>query len=155
MRTFRVVFFFAVVVFAAVGCATFCTLMYVPDGVAVTLSSTSGWAAGHYRFEAANLICEVTLPCDPTTQRLTACSQAADGGTTSIMGSLEVDGAGTGLTSLRLFDLGPSTPTTLEVRVLRSDVEVTRQTLTPTYTESEPNGPGCGITRTGTATLAL
>jgi len=145
----------ALAALAASSC-TFCTPMVVPDGVVVTLAAANGWPSGHYRFEVANLRCEMALPLGAAEPRHAPCSQSADGASVLEQDSvLEADSAGTGLTQLRLMSFLPPTPATLEVRVLRDDLEVTRQTLTPSYTTSEPNGFGCGETRIGKATLTL
>lgn len=46
-------------------------------------------------------------------------------------------------------------PKVVEVTVLEGERKVGMAGFTPTYTESEPGGPGCGKCKTGSSTLTL
>jgi hypothetical protein len=53
---------------------------------------------------------------------------------------------------LELYDF---TPRHVDVRVLHDGEDYGNGGADPVYTESEPNGEGCGIQRIGTATITL
>jgi hypothetical protein len=126
----------------------FCSDVYYVSGVTVTFDAPSGWAAGAYRVEAEGRAFAVTLPVADGGTQATA---PLDGGVGDFS-RLVVDSAGTGLQSLFLDRV---TASTVEVSVRLNGAELTRQTLSPVYATTEPDGPGCAVVRSGTARLSL
>ena len=126
-----------------------CTLMYVPDSVRVSFVRSSRWEPGRYRVEAADAVCEATFPAAPESSGIVPCQTPTNAPMQSF---LEVDAARSGLEAL-VYESGA--PQTLVVRVLWNDTELAREMLTPTYSQSEPNGRGCGVTRSGSAQMSF
>lgn len=116
-----------------------CNLMYAPDNVEVEVSASS-WEPGAYEVEAMDEICSFVLP--------------ADGGpscTGTVLG-VELTDDGSGIAHITLYEAAPDA-FDLVIRV--DGAELLVEEVVPTYTEDEPNGEGCGVRRSGTATVAL
>ncbi len=116
-----------------------CTLMHAPDNVDVQLVADS-WAPGTYEVEALGEICTVVLPAvtDPS------CS-----GTVLGLALSEDD---SGLASVTLWEAAPDA---FDLTIRLDGVELLSEEVVPSYVEDEPNGEGCGIRRSGTASISL
>lgn len=119
---------------AACGGDHICTNMFVPDELTLELVPAIE-DAGSWRVEADGIGCTVALPLE---QSVFDCD---DGAT--------FDTEGTALTRVHLAYASDE----VVLRLLLDDVEVFSDTRAPKWSESEPNGEGCGVTRTGTETL--
>ncbi len=115
-----------------------CNTLYAPDQANITVQS-SGFDPGFYEVEALGELCSVTLPGTTVT-----CS-----GTVL---NLTLDSGGTAITAINVWEEAPEE---LDVVIFLDGVELLNETITPTYTESEPNGAGCGFVQFGTAELTL
>lgn len=119
-----------------------CTLLYAPDHVVVTLDADA-FEAGEWQIVVGEQACSVTLP-------------AGDAGVTCTGDApslhLTLDPSGAAITEATLTEAAPAS---VEVEISHDGVVVAREVLVPTYTELEPNGPGCGVTRAGEASLDI
>ncbi len=129
----------------AMGCETIetkaCTLIGCESGLTVALQAAT-WPSGSWRVEAKvgdeTRSCTVTIPLPSDGQAV--CAGALRLGTS---GSALV-AAQQSLSSVHL----PDTPTAVTLTVLRDGSVLASKTFSPSYTSSEPNGPGCGPTCT-------
>ena len=92
----------------------------------------------------------VTSENGPTREVTTSIPEGDTGGVPET--SIRVVWAGDAIGGVELDDF---TPRHVDVRVLHDGEEFGSGGADPVYEESEPNGPGCGTQRIGTATITL
>lgn len=119
-----------------------CTDMYVPDSVLIDFEA-DGFEAGDWEVVVGDHACTLVLPG-------TEADIECDSDAIELEVRLTADGAG--ISEVLLTE---SAPASLPVEVLHDGAVVFSDDLSPTYEEDEPNGKGCGITRHGSATVAL
>ena len=115
-----------------------CTTAYYPDSLAVRFVASS-WPAGDWSFAVDDARCTVTLPGGTV-----SCTEGATGE----ISDREVR------VFLNFFRL-PRAPSSVLLVVARDGREVLRKSVTPSYTESEPNGEGCGVLREGAVVVTI
>ncbi len=113
-----------------------CTLMYVPDQLTLQVEPPIE-TAGSWRIEADGQGCTVELPLS---------SSVFD---CDVPATYSTDGDALTGVSLEYF------ADEVTLRVLQDDVELFVETRVPEWSESEPNGDGCGVTRVGTEVIEL
>jgi hypothetical protein len=114
-----------------------CTLAYYPDSLAVRFVASS-WPAGDWSFAVDDARCTVTLP----------------GGAERCSGGLSALTSRDGTAVLSIWLDGKS-PTSFLLVVARDGREVLRKSVTPSYTESEPEGEACGVRREGEVVVTI
>ena len=113
-----------------------CTTAYSPDFLAVRFVASS-WPAGDWSFAVDDARCTVTLPGGTV-----SCTEGATGE----INDREV-------TVVPNFN--PKAPNSVLTVVARDGREVLRKSVTPSYTESEPEGEGCGVRRAGAVVVTI
>jgi hypothetical protein len=113
-----------------------CTLAYSPDSLAVRFVASS-WPAGDWSFAVDDARCTVTLP----------------GGTVSCTEGATGEISDREVTVVPNFN--PKAPNSVLTVVARDGREVLRKSVTPSYTESEPEGEGCGVRRAGAVVVTI
>lgn len=119
-----------------------CTLLYAPDNVVVEIDADA-FEAGEWVVAVEDQACTITLP---GTEADVVCTEGA----TPLYLSLSADG--TRITQAMLTEAAPAS---VEVEILHDGAVVFADALSPVYTEDEPNGEGCGVSRYGTVSLSL
>jgi hypothetical protein len=119
-----------------------CTLLYAPDNVVVDVQSDA-FAEGEWVVSVGDAACTVTLP---GTESDMVCTE----GVQQLYLTLSADG--TAITEAMLRE---SAPASLDIEILHDGAVVFSDAVSPTYTEEEPNGEGCGVSRFGTAAISL
>jgi hypothetical protein len=117
-----------------------CTEIGCLSGYSLTVSPSSGWAAGDYRFELTvdgrAVICEGSLPLK-------------DCGTRSFSCDADVVRLGESGCALPSGQQGIATvtfsgfPLAIALKVLKDGSELMSTELAPSYKAGQPNGPGC------------
>jgi len=122
---------------SVLGCSstTTCNTAYFPDRLDVRFVASS-WPAGDWSFAVDDARCTATLPVGSV-----SCTEGATGG----MSDREVK------VLLNFF----RAPSSVLLVVARDGREVLRKSVTPSYTESEPNGEGCGVRREGEVVVTI
>lgn len=117
---------------------TSCNLMYAPDSLAleITNADLSGKVGVSVTADGETITCILA-----ETESEGGCD--VDGSSISISGDV-----------LEVF-LWEFAPDELELSVWTADTGVEPVTITPAYTEDEPNGEGCGFRRSATEQVAL
>lgn len=124
----------------APGCVSMtCNTLYAPEQVDIVVDAAS-LEPGTYVIEALGESCTVTLPG--------SAGASCDG---AVLG-VTLDSSGSTITHISLWEAAPDT---LDLVIRLDDVEIFAETVTPTYTVSEPNGKGCGEVPFGTAEISL
>lgn len=117
-----------------------CTAIGCQSGFSLSVSPSSGWAPGSYRFElnvdGLAVTCDGVIPLQGCAGPSFSCD--ADGVRLGESGCA-LDPAQHGIASV-LFD---GYPRALSIRVVKDGAEVTNTQLTPSYKAIQPNGPGC------------
>jgi hypothetical protein len=132
-----------------------CTEIGCIGGLRVELQPASGWAPGSYTFtfalDGAPVTCTGALPL-----------QACDAGpslTCDVPGRVQIGESGCALPPEQhgFADIMvPGSPAKLELTITRDGQQLYAGGITPTYVESQPNGPGCEpICRGATAQIPL
>lgn len=123
-----------------------CNLMYAPSNLTLSIDAEDDyWEEGSWLVEVDDLSCEFTLPADEATLQ---CFE--DIGAELIDLTFSADG--TTLESIRVEAYAPDS---IELSLSLDGTEVFTETLSPTYTEDEPNGTNCGIRRVASEELEL
>ena len=121
-----------------------CTLMEFMDGLFVQLVRHGEWPAGRYRFairyEGETMTCEGRFPLGPPG---TSVGIECDPDATVINDP--------GLLQILIF----SHPQLVEIVVTRGGTRVAQVRQELEYSESEPNGPGCGLVRVAAVEVSL
>jgi hypothetical protein len=120
-----------------------CTMIGCVDGLRIDLQAGGGWAPGQYTFEfaldGAPVRCSGALP-------LRACEDGPSL-TCDVPDRVQIGESGCALPPEQhgFGDIYiPSGPAQVELSITRDDQPLlSRVTLSPTYTETQPNGPGC------------
>lgn len=117
-----------------------CTDIGCVDGLRLTVSPSSGWAAGAYRFEldvdGQAVTCQGSFPLQSCEQRSFSCD--ADTVRLGVSGCA-LPGNQQGIADIAFEGF----PLEISVRVLRDGTELASTTLEPAYKAGQPNGPGC------------
>lgn len=118
-----------------------CTEIGCADGLFVRVTPGAPWPSGEYRFivEAGGVTttCTGSLPLPACETRAITCDRE---GVVSIAES----GCALPPSAHAFGDLDlPATPEQLTVEVQHEGRTVARETFTPAYQTSQPNGPGC------------
>jgi hypothetical protein len=111
-----------------------CNQMFVPDQLTIEVAPPIE-ASGVWRIEADGLGCSVELPLEGGTFE---CDDVA---------TFQTDGGS--LVGVTVQDSADE----VTLRVLHDGLELFEQTRRPEWSESEPNGEGCGVTRVGTEVI--
>jgi hypothetical protein len=128
-----------------------CTLIGCDDGLTIKFSLDE---PGTYTFELVadgeSITCSAALPLPPCSSG--GASNCSANGVFVGESGCALDPSAQSLEDLAFMG---TTPTSVEITVLRDGVEITRQTFTPAYKTVTPNGPGCDPTCTlGEVSLA-
>ena len=119
-----------------------CTMLYAPDSVVVELQAES-FEAGEWQVVVGDQMCTIVLPGTEADAECTGSAEAL---------YLTLNSAGTAIIEAMLVEAAPAS---LVVEVSHDGAVVAQETLSPEYTEWEPNGKGCGVSQAGTATIDL
>jgi hypothetical protein len=119
-----------------------CTEIGCIGGLRIELKATSGWAPGEYTFtfalDGAPVTCTGSLPLRPCDAGPSLACDVPD--------RVQIGESGCALPPEQhgFADiLVPSSPAKLELAIRRDGQQLWAGELTPTYVESQPNGPGC------------
>ena len=118
-----------------------CTEIGCTDGLVVRVTPAAPWPAGEYRFvveaDGVTTTCTGWLPLPPCETRAITCDRE---GVVSIAESgCALPSSAHGFGDLVL----PATPEEITVEVQHEGRTLARETFTPAYQTSQPNGPGC------------